>query len=133
MKQCSVTLATKLPSPKLQNVIRFSTSALAPALLLPQSNFWLQCQYHINNFIPLLAAIFPAIYTDRDIFISQFYILKLSLHSRTFLLPFYYTFIVNNLTFLALTATVNVCPPVRVGFGFSVGICSVSEENTFQV
>ena len=73
------------------------------------------------------------IYTQRDIFISQFYILKPSLYSRTFLLPFYYTFIVNNLTFLALTATVNVCPPVRVGFGFSVRICSVSEENTFQV
>ena len=51
---------------------------------------------------------FPTIYTERDIFISQFYILKPSLHSRTFLLPFYYTFIVNYLTFLALTATVNI-------------------------
>ena len=79
-------------------------------------------------------AIFPIIYTERDIFIAQFYILKPSLHSGDFfLLPFYYTFIVNNLTFLALAATVNVCPPVRVGFGFSVRICSVSEENTFQV
>jgi len=73
------------------------------------------------------------IYTQRDIFISQFFILKPSLHSRTFLLPFYYTFIVNNFTFLALTAIVNVCPPVRVGFGFSVRICPVSEMNKFQV